>query len=157
MFTRWRTTNGHQPMSTELSQLGPDDERQMRINPCSPDGGQQMGINPCSLNSPTTPNRERQMGINPCSLDGGQQMGINPCSLDGGQQIGINPCPYTIENDKWESTHVHQTYLLEVCSHKYSRQRMGQGLQTHQCWTHMITKGCSHNMVGNKWESTHIC
>ena len=116
----------------------------MGINPCSPDRGQQMRINPCSLSSPTTPNGERQMGI-------------NPYSLDGGQQIGINPCLYTIENDKWESTHVHQTHLLEVCSHKNNRQRMGQGLQTHQCWTYMITKGCGHNMIGNKWESTHIC
>ena len=94
MFTGWRTTNGHQPMSTELNQLGPDGERQMGINPCSPDGGQQMGINPCPLSSPTTPNGERQMGINPSSSDGGQQM-------------GINPYPYTIGDDKWESTHVH--------------------------------------------------
>ena len=144
MFTGWRTTNRHQLMSTKHSQLGPDGERQMGINPCSPDGGQQMGINPCPLSSPTTPNREWKMGI-------------NPCSPDGGWQIGINPCPYTMEEDKWKSTNIHQTHLLWVCSHKNSRQRMGQGLQTHQYWAHMIRKGCGHNMVGNKWESTHIC
>jgi hypothetical protein len=40
-----------------------------------------------------------------------------------------------------ESTHVHQTHLLEVCSHKNSRQRMRQDLETHQCWAHMIIKG----------------
>jgi hypothetical protein len=103
-------------MSTKLSQLGPDGEQQIGINPCSLDGGQQMGINPCPLSSPTTPN-------------GGRQMGINPYSLDRGQQMGINPCPYTMGDDKWESTHVHQTHLLGVCSHKNGRQRMGQGLQ----------------------------
>jgi hypothetical protein len=43
--------------------------------------------------------------------------------------MGINPCPYTMEDDEWESTHVHQTYLSEVCSHKNSGQRMGQSLQ----------------------------
>jgi hypothetical protein len=115
-FTEWRTTNGHQPMSTELSQFSPDGEQQLGINQGSPDGGQQMGINPCPLSSPTTPNGERQLGIN---------LG----SPDGGQQMGINPCPYTMGDDKWESTHVHQTHLLKVCSHKNSRQRMGQGLQ----------------------------
>ena len=76
---RMEGINGHQPMSTELSQLGLDGERQMGINPCSPDGGQQMGINRCPYSSPTTPNEEWQMGINPCSPDGEEQMGINPC------------------------------------------------------------------------------
>jgi hypothetical protein len=71
-----------------------------------------MGINPCLLSSPTTPNGERQMGINPCSSDGGQKM-------------GINPCPHTMGDDNWESIHVHQTHLSEVCSHKNGRQRMG--------------------------------
>ena len=103
-----------------------------------------MGINLCPLSSLTTPNGERQMGINPCSPDGGQQM-------------GINPCPHTMGDNKWELTHVHRTHLLEVCSHKNGRLRMGQGLQTHQCWVHMITKGCGHHVVGNKWELTHIC
>ena len=59
-----------------------------------------MGINPCPLSSPTTPN-------------GGQQLGINSGSPDGGQQMGINPCPYTMGDDKWESTHVYQTYFIE--------------------------------------------
>ena len=95
-------------MSTELSQLGSNGERQPGINPCSPDEGQQMGINPCPLSSLTTPDVERQLGINPGSPDGGQQM-------------GINPCPYTMGDNIWESTHVHQTHLLGVCSHKNGR------------------------------------
>jgi hypothetical protein len=86
-------------MSTELGQLGPDGEQQLGINPDSSDGGQQMGINPCPLSSPTTPNR-------------GQQLGINPGSLDGGQQMRINSCPYTMEDNKWELTHVHQTHSI---------------------------------------------
>ena len=55
-----------------------------------------MGINPCPLSSPITPN-------------GGQQLGINPGSQ---QQMGINPCPYTKEDDKWESTRVHQIHFI---------------------------------------------
>jgi hypothetical protein len=90
-------------MSTELSQLGLDGEQQLGINPGSSEGGQQMGINPCPLSSPITPN--------------------------GGGQMGINPCSNAIEDDKWESTHVRQTYLSEVCSHKNSGEKMGQGLQ----------------------------
>ena len=43
-FTKWRMTNGHQPMSTELSQLGLDGEQQLGINPGSSEGGQQIGI-----------------------------------------------------------------------------------------------------------------
>ena len=86
-------------MSIEFSQLGLDGEQQLGINPGSSEGGQQMGINPCPLNSPTTSN-------------GGQQLGINPDSPDGGQQMRINPCPYTKEGEKWESTHVHQAYLI---------------------------------------------
>ena len=103
-------------MFIELSQLGLDGEQQLGINPGSSEWGQQMGINPCPLSSSTIPN-------------GGQQLSINPGSPDGGQQMGINPCPYTIGDDKWESTYVHQNYLLGVCSHKNGRQRMGQGLQ----------------------------
>jgi hypothetical protein len=90
-------------------------------------------------------------------LDGEQQLGINPGSSEGGQQMGINPCPYTMGDDKWESTHVHQTYLLEACSHKNGRQRMGQGLQNLLVLgSHDHKKGCCHNMVDNKWESTHV-
>jgi hypothetical protein len=86
-------------MFIELNQLGLDGEQQLGINPGSLERGQQMGINPCPLSSPTTPN-------------GGQQLGINPGSPDGGQQMGINPCPYTMEDDKWESTHVHQAPFI---------------------------------------------
>ena len=103
-------------MSTELSQLGPDGEKQLGINPGSSDGGQQMEINPCPLSSPTIPN-------------GGQQLGINPGSLDGGQQMGINPCLYTMEDDKWEPTHVHQTHSIGSMQSQNSGQRIGQGLQ----------------------------
>jgi hypothetical protein len=28
-----------------------------------------------------------------------------------GQQVGNNPCPCTKRDDKWESTHVHQTHF----------------------------------------------
>ena len=103
-------------MSTELSQLGLDGEQQLGINLGSSEGGQQMGINPCSLSSPTTPNR-------------GQQLGINPGSPDGGQQMGINPCPYTIGENKWESTHVHQTHFIGSVQPQNSGQKMGQDLQ----------------------------
>ena len=89
-------------MSTELSQLGLDGEQQLDINPGSSERGQQMGINPCPLSSLTTPN-------------GGQQLGIN---------LGL-----LVGDNKWELTHVHQTCLSEVCIHKNSGQRMGQGLQ----------------------------
>jgi hypothetical protein len=41
-------TNGHQPISTEFNQLGPDGEQQLGINLGSSDKGRQMGINPCS-------------------------------------------------------------------------------------------------------------
>jgi hypothetical protein len=78
--------------------------------------GQQMGVNPCPLSSPATPNRE-------------QQLGINPGSLDGGQQIRINPCPYTMEDNKWEPTHVHQTHSMRNMQPQNNEQRMGQGLQ----------------------------
>ena len=80
-------------MSTELSQLGPDGKQQLGINLGSLDRGQQMKINSYPLSSLTTPNR-------------GQQLGINPGSLDGRQQMGINLCPYTMEDSKWESTHI---------------------------------------------------
>jgi hypothetical protein len=84
-------------MSTEFNPLGLDGEQQLGINPSSSEGGQQMGSNPCPLSSPTTPNR-------------GQQLGINLGSTDGGQQVRINPCPYTMEDDEWESTYVHQVH-----------------------------------------------
>jgi hypothetical protein len=103
-------------MSTEFSQLGLDGEQQLGINPGSSDRGQQMGINPCPLSSPITPN-------------GGQQPGINPGSPDGGQQMGINPCPYTMEDDKWEPTHVHQTHFIRSMQPQNSGQKMGQDLQ----------------------------
>jgi hypothetical protein len=103
-------------MSTEFSQLDLDGEQQLGINLGSSEEGRQMGINPYPLSSPTIPN-------------GGQQLGINLGSLDGGQQMEINPCPYIMRDDKWESTHVYQTYLLGACSLENSRQRMGQGLQ----------------------------
>ena len=44
--------------------------------------------------------------------NGEQQPGINPGLPDGGQQMGINPCPYTMGDNKWESTHVHQTHFI---------------------------------------------
>ena len=103
-------------MSIEFSQLGLDGEQQLDINPGSSEGGQQMGINPCPLSSPTTSN-------------GGQQLGINPGSPDGGQQMGINPCPYTKEDDKWESTHVHQAHLIRSMKPQNSGQNIGQDLQ----------------------------
>jgi hypothetical protein len=109
-------TNGHQPMSTELSQLGPDGEQQLGINLGSSDGGQQMGINPCRLSSPITPKR-------------GRQMGINPCPYNEGQQMGINPCPCTMKDDKWESTYVHQAHFIGSIQPQNSGQKMGQGLQ----------------------------
>ena len=103
-------------MSTELNQLGLDGEQQLGINLGSSEGGQQMGINPCPLSSPTTPS-------------GGQQLGINLGSPDGGQQMGINPCPYTKEEDKCESTHVHQAHLIRSMKPQNSGQKMGQDLQ----------------------------
>ena len=105
-------------MSTELSQLGLDGEQQLGINLGSSEGRQQMGINPCPLSSPTTPN-------------GGQQLGINLGSSNGGQQMGINPCPYIIEDDKWESTHVHQAHSIGVCSHKTVGKRWDKAHKTH--------------------------
>ena len=75
-----------------------------------------MGINPCPLSSPITPN-------------GGQQLGINPGSPDGGQQMGINPSPYTKEDDKWESTRVHQIHFIGSMQQRNSGQKVGQGLQ----------------------------
>ena len=103
-------------MSIKFSQLSLDGEQQLDINPGSSEGGQQMGINPCPLSSPTTSNR-------------GQQLGINPGSPDGGQQMGINPCPYTKEDDKCESTHVHQAHLIRSMKPQNSGQKMGQDLQ----------------------------
>ena len=103
-------------MSTELSQLGLDGEQQLGINPGSSERGRQMGINPCPLSSTIIPNK-------------GQQPGINPGSPDGGQQMGINPCPYTMGDDKWESTHVHQTHFIGSMQSQDSGQKMGQGLQ----------------------------
>jgi hypothetical protein len=103
-------------MSTKLSQLGLDGEQQLGINLGSSEGRQQMGINPCPLSSLTTPN-------------GGQQLGINPGSPDGGQQMGINPYPYTMEDDKWESTHVHQAHFIESMQPQNSGQKMGQDSQ----------------------------
>ena len=86
-------------MSTELSQLGPDGKQQLGINLGSLDRGQQMKINSYPLSSLTTP-------------DGGRQLGINPGSPDGGQQMRINSCLYTMEDNKWELTHVHQTHSI---------------------------------------------
>jgi hypothetical protein len=122
-----------------------------------------MGINPCPLSSLTTP-------------DGGRQLGINPGSPDGGQQIGINSCPYTMEDNNWESTHVYQTHLLGVCSHKNGRQRMRQGLQnplvlgshdhnkqlvgSHPISTRLILpqqQTWCHQTANNKWALTHVC
>jgi hypothetical protein len=149
--------NGHQPMSTELSQLGLDGEQQLGINPGSSEMEQQMGINSCPLSSLTAPNR-------------GQQLGINPGSLDGGQQMGINLCPYTMEDNKWESTHVHTQWrttngnqptstkliLLGICSHKIVGKGWDKPYKTYWCCTHIIIKGCGHNMVDNKWELTRV-
>ena len=103
-------------MSTELSQLDLDGEQQLGINLGSSKRGQQMRINQCPLSSPTTPN-------------GGQQLGINPGSPDGRQQMGTNPCPYTMEDDKWESTHVHQAHFIRSIQPQNSGQKMGQDLQ----------------------------
>ena len=91
---KWASTHVHRARP-----IRPDGEQQLSINPGSSDGGQQMGINPCPLSSPTTPNR-------------GQQLDINPGSLDGGQQMRINSCLYTMEDNKWELTHVHQTHSI---------------------------------------------
>jgi hypothetical protein len=103
-------------VSTELSQLGLDGEQQLGINPGSSEGGRQMGINPCPLSSHIIPNGE-------------QQPGINPGSPDGGQQMGINPCPYTMGDNKWESTHVHQTHFIGSMQPLNSGQNMGRDLQ----------------------------
>jgi hypothetical protein len=103
-------------MSTELSQLGLDGEQQLGINPGSSEGGRQMGINPCPLSSRTIPN-------------GGQQPGINPGPPDVGQQMGINSCPYTMGDNKWESTHVHQTHFIGSMQPQNSEQKMGEDLQ----------------------------
>ena len=70
--------------------------------------------------------------------------------------MGINPCPYTKEDDKWESTHVHQAHFNGTCSHKIVGKRWDKAYETNECWAHIITKECSHNMVDNKWESTHV-
>ena len=130
-------------MSTEVSQLSPNGEQQLGINPGSSDVEQKMGINPCPLSSPTTPNR-------------GQQLGINPGSLDRGQQMGINPCPYTIGTTNGNQPMSTKFILLGVCSHKIVSKRWDKTYKTYWCWTHTITKGCGHNMVDNKWESTHV-
>ena len=61
--------------------------------------------------------------------NGEQQPGINPGSPDGGQQMGINPCPYTMGDNKWESTHVHQTHFIGGMQPQNSGQKMGQDLQ----------------------------
>ena len=97
--------------------------------------------------------------------------GNQPMSIHKeGQKMGINPCPYTMKDNKWESTHVHtqrrttngnqlmstRLILLGVCSHKTVGKRWDEVCKTYCCWTHMITKRCSHNMVDNKWESTHV-
>ena len=102
-----------------------------------------MGINPCPLSSPTTPNR-------------GQQLGINPGSLDGRQQMGINLCPYTIGTTNENQPMSTKFILLGVCSHKTVSKRWDKTYKTYWCWTHTIIKGCGHNMVDNKWESTHV-
>jgi hypothetical protein len=47
----------------------------------------------------------------PNEPNGEQQLGINPGSPNKGRQVGNNPCPCTKRDDKWESTHVHQTYF----------------------------------------------
>jgi hypothetical protein len=67
--------------------------------------------------------------------------------------MGINPCPYQY---KWESTHVHQTIYWECAATKMVGKGWDKAYKTHRCWAHMITKGCGHNMVGNKWASTNI-
>jgi hypothetical protein len=102
-------------MSTELSQLGLDGEQQLGINLGSLEGGRQMGVNPRPLSSHFIPNGE-------------QQPGINPDSPDGGQQMGINPCPYTMGDNKWKSTHVHQTHFSGGIQPQNSGQKMGEDL-----------------------------
>ena len=75
-----------------------------------------------------------------------------------------------MEDNKWESTHVHtqwgttnrnqpiSTKLIywECAAIKMVSKGWNKAYKTHWYWAHMITKGCSHNMVGNKWESIHI-
>ena len=87
-----------------------------------------------------------------------------------GQQMGINPCPYTNMGNKWAITRVHaqkgttngnqpmSTKLISsrVCSHKTVGKRWNKTYKTYWCWTHTVTKGRSHNMIDNKWESTHV-
>jgi hypothetical protein len=55
-------------MSTELSQLGPNGEQQLGINPGSSDRGQQMGINPCPLSSPIIAKKRMANGNQPMSI-----------------------------------------------------------------------------------------
>jgi hypothetical protein len=99
-------------------------------------------------------------------------MGPNPCPYKKkeGQQMGINLCPYTSKDNKWAITHVHtqrgttngnqpmstKLILSRICSHKTVgkdgtrlTKPIGTGLTQTQ-------KECSHNMVDNKWESTHV-
>jgi hypothetical protein len=52
-------------MSIELSQLGPDGEQQLGINPSSSDGGQQMG---CPLSSPIIVKKRTTNGNQPMSM-----------------------------------------------------------------------------------------
>jgi hypothetical protein len=130
-------------MSIELSQLGPDGEQQLGINPGSSDEGQQMRINPCPLNLPTHQTEDNNWAST---------------------QV------HRMEDNKWELTHVHTRWrmtnenqpmstkfiLLEVCNHKTVGKRWDKTYKTYWCWAHIITKGCSHNMVDNKWESAHV-
>ena len=78
---------------------------------------------------------------------------------------------HRMEDNKWESTHVHTQWRTTIGNQPMSTKiiywdcaatkMVGKGwdkaYKTYWCWAHMITKGCGHNMVGNKWTSTHIC
>ena len=49
-----------------------------------------------------------------------------------------------------------KTYLSEVCSYKIVGKGWNKVYKTYQCLAHIITKECGHNMMDNKWESTHV-
>ena len=77
---------------------------------------------------------------------------------------------HRMEDNKWELTRVHtqrrakngnqpmstKLILLWVWSHRTVGKRWDKTYKIHWCWVHMIIKGCGHNMVDNKWESTHV-
>ena len=124
-------------MSTELSQLGLDGEQQLGINPGSSEGGQQIGINLWPLSLTTTPN-------------GGQQLGIKPGSSDEGQQMGINPCPYIMGTTNGNQPMSTKLTYWKCTATKIVDKRWDKAYKTCQCWAHIITTECGHNMVDNK-------